>query len=162
MLGNFQCNNQSRIGKQYTYMLGNSQQRSRQAQASIRYASIFPITAKTSSSKHTLRDRFFNSGRTCFASYNVLVRVNYIQSDQFSNNCPSGLVSSNEQFKCCRIFISVVREASLTTRSYPWLYRTFQQQSDRLRNYRLFRANYGTVKSRARFQYKRLPLRIRC
>ena len=72
------------------YMLENSQQRSRQAQASIRYASKFPTKVRTSSSEQTLRDRFFNSGRTGFPSYNVLARESYSPSDQLSNNCRTG------------------------------------------------------------------------
>ena len=41
----------------------NSQQRSRQAQASIRHASKFPITVNTRSREHTLRDQTPNNGQ---------------------------------------------------------------------------------------------------
>ena len=65
-------------------MLGNSQQRSRQAQASIRHASKSPTTIKTRSSGDTLREKIPNNGQ------NKLKRV-YVTRAIFLQRSEKGL-----------------------------------------------------------------------
>ena len=78
--------------KRAHFTRANSQQRSRQAQASTHYASKFPTTVETSSSEHTLRDRFFNSGqKKGFASFNEL--LNFSESS-FAGHLRSSADSS--------------------------------------------------------------------
>ena len=115
----------------------NPQQRSRQAQASIPNASKFPTTVKTSSSEHTLRDRFFDSGqKKSFVSFNELLNffrkhrsptaiclIEQAADDQINFQTvvkKRGFASFDELLKCCRQFSIFQQQArtGLVSSSY--------------------------------------------
>ena len=112
---------------------------------SIRYASNFPIVPKTDSASFNEQVDF--SGSSLQATYgHLLIQASYRQFDQFSKQ-------QSRQTQQALTSYSIFQEAVYRPPTAIWWFKRATDNlmnfpnsgQDRLSDYRLFRANYGTI-----------------